>query len=173
MDEESWLMEQSTGPLSHCSECKAVSPFPDLWLRAVKAVTILYTQQDSTSIINSAVSLAECMSRFKITRLGLVDGEEEEHEIMLKWWAWLGDSNIQIHKNPENVQVDTRWPWRRTDRRKFDQTNCEAQLVTQRKQLKENRKIQRQQKTLLDKVLNVQFISKFLWRLLFSLGLSQ
>lgn len=42
VDEESWRLHPP-GPVSHCYECKAASPFPDLWLSAVKAVTILHT----------------------------------------------------------------------------------------------------------------------------------
>lgn len=42
VDEESWRLHPA-GPVSHCYECKAASPFPDLWLSAVKAVTILHT----------------------------------------------------------------------------------------------------------------------------------
>ena len=76
-------------PLSLRHECKAAAPLHDLCLSAVKAGTVLHTQQYSTSTFHSDVSLRERMTwqcfifylflnhrvRFLVS---LVDGEDEE-----------------------------------------------------------------------------------------------
>lgn len=57
---ESWRL-RSSGPLSHCHERNTDSPFADLRLTAVKAVTILHTTVQY-KLYPFTLSLRDCMS---------------------------------------------------------------------------------------------------------------
>lgn len=82
------------GSLSHCEEEKAVGPFPDLWLSSVKAATIPYAAQYSTSILHSALSSGGWMSWQK--------GLKSQEEISFKL------SRQERKKQKENVN----WNWK-------------------------------------------------------------
>lgn len=147
VDEERWRLQSAT-PLSHCYECKAASPFPDLWLSAVKAVTsrrtaVQYRHFPSSPVPRRVYELAKRHSKSEGRVSAPTSGgrrgwkkKKKKSEMGLTRLAWYGAGASVNRRDAEKhitpPQMDTRWPWRPIERWRHDSPHSREALPAER-----------------------------------------
>lgn len=143
VDEERWR-SQSAAPLSHCYECKAASPFPDLWLSAVKAVTsghtaVQYKHFPFSPVPRRVYELAKRHSKSEGRVSAPTSGgrrgwkeKKKQREMRLTRLAWCGAGASVNRRDAEKhitpPQMDTRWPRRPIERWRHDSPHSREAL---------------------------------------------
>lgn len=148
VDEERWRL-RSAAPLSQCYECKAASPFPDLWLSAVKAVTRRRTAVQRKHFPFSPVPRRACelakrhsKSEGRVSaptsggRRGWRKKKKKEtwEEIDTIGMVW-GRSEREPERREKHAtppQMDTRWPRRPIERWRHDSPHGREALPAER-----------------------------------------